>query len=671
MTLSSFRRAVLAIGLTAVVSPALLADHPTARTAARMVFDEAARRIVLFGGISGSDSSNLRYELGDTWEWNGGRWIRRYPEIHPGNRSGFTMFYEPTRRRTVLFGGVHLTDLFADTWSYSNGVWQQLSPPTSPSARAFATSAFDRSNDRVLLYGGTTVTENFHDTWEFDGFDWHLLASGSPNLTAPLMVYDEARAEVLLLGWNDSLTSEMYRWEGDAWQRVTPETLPDCLRQGAITYQTHNQTVLVTGGGCKDGFATDSSWEWNGENWTKIELTFDRTPGAVSGHSMAYDRVRGEAILFGGDDFDVRNRTMRLREDGWFTIQDITSPGPRSLFLFAHDPSRGVSWLYGGRNEEGPLGDFWRFAGGSWQRIDHPDTPPGCNFPTGTFDTDRGRLVMLCEDTTIHEWDGESWFSFADLRTKPTSRRWASMVYDARLRKSVLFGGYTDSNLWHRETWLWDGASWTQAARSGTRPNARSNLGMFYDPTQQKTFIFGGIGRANENSKVERYSDMWSFDGTSWTQLTNLTTKPGGRYGVQIGYHPEQRKIVMFGGKDVNEQYINEQWEWNGTSWAQVSPPSRPSQRMNGALIYDTVTSRLTLFGGYAGFYFSELWRTDGVNWTLEPLRDGRRRATQRFDEPPAKTGAVERNVHATFPEHPVEGSAELPKRVPSFLDRE
>ena len=88
---ASFRRSILALGaiaLNAFVVGAAFAAHPTARTGTRMVFDDALGRIVLFGGEADADSSRIRHDLNDTWEWTGTRWVRIYTETHhrPGLR---------------------------------------------------------------------------------------------------------------------------------------------------------------------------------------------------------------------------------------------------------------------------------------------------------------------------------------------------------------------------------------------------------------------------------------------------------------------------------------------------------------------------------------------------------------------------------------------------------
>jgi hypothetical protein len=70
----------------------------------------------------------------------------------------------------------------------------------------------------------------------------------------------------------------------------------------------------------------------------------------------------------------------------------------------------------------------------------------------------------------------------------------ASPAYDAKLRRLVLFGGSgAGSNFpFYSDTWTWDGNTWTQLA-SASGPPERYAFGMTYDPRQQAIVLFGGL----------------------------------------------------------------------------------------------------------------------------------------------------------------------------------
>ena len=105
--------------------------------------------------------------------------------------------------------------------------------------------------------------------------------------------------------------------------------------------------------------------------------------------------------------------------------------------------------------------------------------PVGCLTPTAAFDTDRSKLVVVCADAaTVYEWDGAAWKGFTATNTKnvPPFHRFASMAYDATLKKTVLFGGFDGTN--YIESDLAVGRRGVDAGEkeSADRPHPRVNV---------------------------------------------------------------------------------------------------------------------------------------------------------------------------------------------------
>lgn len=629
------------LALCIIFSPVASAQ-PTSRVASRMVFASHLDRLVLFGGVTSPDSSRLRYELNDTWEWTGRAWIPVYTENAPDPRSSMALAYHPLRREVVLFGGsnTHDTDplgdvsYFGDTWVYRDRNWVRIDTTDSPSARSGAAAIFDRSRSKVLLFGGQTA-DVLSDTWEFDGTNWTQISTNGPALLSPLLVYDETpdRRGALLLGYNNtSNESQMYRLNGTAWERVTTAHIPVCVQFGALVYQVHNQRVLFVGGQCANTGIEDETWEWDGSDWTQLNPSPNQ--GNVAAHALAYDGTRQETILFGGEAFGAANWTQRYRDGRWLFAVDAFTPGPRSLAVFEYDPIRNVSWLYGGVSDSGSYYDFWKLTGSKWERVVVADTPSGCDYPVGTWDSSRNRLVVVCGSSNVHEWDGERWVKFTDLDPSPPDRQFSSIAFDAQRNRTLIFGGY-GLQQFYKELWSWDGSKWTRLAKDKKSPTNRSLASMFYDPRSQRVVLFGGIGRNSISNPVERFGDMWTWDGNAWTEVTT-GTKPPARYGAQVEYNAVTQKTLLFGGKSELELYLNDQWEYDGTTWSQVNATGRPSPRMNGGLVFDAANEEFKLFGGYAGRYFSEVWLLEGNDWRIQSQPLGRTRGTTPLP-PPAK----------------------------------
>jgi len=588
-----------------------------------MVYDAKLDRLVLFGGATKADANRTIFQLNDTWEWTGKSWIQIFPASSPSARSSHSMVYDSLRDREVVFGGTTGLDadkaivVLGDTWAFHDQNWSRLETPVSPPARLLAAAAYDPLRDRVILFGGRDVANDIYDTWEFDGTTWKQTqaTTAGPQIRDPFMTYDAARKEVILLGTTVKNDSEMYRYVNSAWEKLNPAHIPPCVLLASMTYDSAKSRIVLENGVCGTGATPQETWIWDGTDWTKKDVKVK--PEQVTGVAMAYDPTRDEVLLFGGVAVDglVQGGAFRFHDDDWSAVtEELLQPGPRSLFVFERDPVRNVTWLFGGHDDQNDFYDLWKLQGGKWEQITAADSPATCTYPVGAFDPDRARLVIVCESGTGYEWDSDKWTKF-EPKIRPGSRRFSTVVYDPVLKKTILYGGYDGLN-YHAETWLWDGAAWKKLTKGNPKPRALT--AMFYDPAKQKTFVFGGIGRPTTDDRITRYADMWSFEGTKWTQLKTVPNLPPARYGASTSIDPLSGKVMMFGGKSLTEQYLDEQWAWDGTTWTKIEAGNRPSPRMNVGLDSDPSTNRLTLFGGYAGLFHSELWSFDGSSWTLQ-----------------------------------------------------
>ena len=152
-------------------------ESPPGRQAASMVFDAARGRAVLFGGMGAGSPGQRPPALGDTWEYDGARWIR-HEGAGPSPRSGAGAAFDPKRSRVILFGGMGADGFKGDTWSWDGASWKLLSE-TGPAPRAMGYLAYDKARDRVILFGGRNgyPDGDQSDTWEWDGAAWKELGN--------------------------------------------------------------------------------------------------------------------------------------------------------------------------------------------------------------------------------------------------------------------------------------------------------------------------------------------------------------------------------------------------------------------------------------------------------------------------------------------------------------
>jgi hypothetical protein len=283
-------------------SPALA---PSARVMHAMVYDVQAGAVLLFGGADGP--GNLRYD--DTWTFDGTNWTpRNLGGLRPAPRNGHGMTYDAARGRAVVFGGITgFSVALGDTWEWDGATWQARSPVHAPAARVGHAMAYDAARQRTVVFGGglSGNPTYFDDTWEWDGVDWQLRqpAVAPPGSDAAVMAYDAARQRTVLflpITVNTTLVgAQTWEWDGATWAQRTPVHMPSPRRLAAMTYDAVRQRIVLFGGHY-DPTSTflAETWEWDGVDWTLAATATH--PSGRGQTALAYDALRGRAVLFGG-----------------------------------------------------------------------------------------------------------------------------------------------------------------------------------------------------------------------------------------------------------------------------------------------------------------------------------------------------------------------------------
>jgi len=263
-----------------------------------------------------------------------------------------------------------------------------------------------------------------------------------------------------------------------------------------------------------------------------------------------------------------------------------------------------------------PIRAHQAFAQPAWTNVTSPVLPSPEDHAMA-FDSIRGRVVHfggwsngILGDTW--EWDGALWRR--QSTTGPSARYGHAMVYDAARHLIVLFGGIDGAGNYLNDTWEWDGTAWNQRTVQG--PSARQGHAMAYDVARGHTVLFGGIGY---DGTGHYFGDTWEWDGQSWTQISS--DGPAARYHQAMAYDAALARTVLFGGYyfDGTDHYFADTWEWNGSSWSQLTTTAAPSLRSGHAVAYDSFRSRIILFGGYyndgSDHFLGDTWEWDGVSW--------------------------------------------------------
>jgi Galactose oxidase, central domain len=161
---------------------------------------------------------------------------------------------------------------------------------------------------------------------------------------------------------------------------------------------------------------------------------------------------------------------------------------------------------------------------------------------------------------------------------------------------------------------------------------------MCYDRHGKRFILFGG---GNVQSK-RGDPGTWAYSPArnTWTRL-EPRKQPPQRANSRLVYAPEHRKVVLFGG-DQLDQLLADTWVFDVTTgeWEEVKPPLSPAPRAGHALLWLPRAKKVLLVGGYtytsATGYVAPLYRALPLDmWALD-VGTGRWELLQHVDQPKA-----------------------------------
>jgi cysteine-rich repeat protein len=555
-----------------VWTPRTFPEPPSARTGHQLAYDSDRNVTILFGG---SENTQL---LNDTWEYDGVSWTKLSPATAPTPRAQHAMAYDSAAKRVVIFGGATIDNdvrrNLNETWAFNGTTWAQVVTATQPIARIQSAMAYDSFRDRMVLFGGRDRTGRFSDTWELNGATWtKMIVSVIPTKCSDqAMIFDSgANVMVMFGGVDDERDSppviplhDLWVYDGTSWQ-VRPQTVtaPAGRFGHSIVFDTTHQVSVLFGGSISTNSPVNDTWVLPNPlspqaNWT--EPTFEQ-PNVIDA-ALVFDNIRGKAVLFGGRETDNGILNLSWEYDGrvWRQLPEATTDPKRTRHAMTFDPKRGVVMFGGGTS---------RFAGQS------------------------------SNETWIFN-DAHWTLQTPTLSPSPSPRADHGMVFDDHRRKTVLFGGELKpvdlTRVFDAETWEFDG-DWKKIATVGA-PTPRSGHAMAYDARRKKTVLFGG---SSDGDRGGARGDTWEFDDESatWTKIDFATDapKPSARFGAAMTFDYKRGVILLFGGETENG-LSRESWEFDGTNWSPQAPLNAPLRSESSLMTYDTTTNTPLLLTG-------------------------------------------------------------------------
>lgn len=239
----------------------------------------------------------------------------------------------------------------------------------------------------------------------------------------------------------------------------------------------------------------------------------------------------------------------------------------------------------------------------------------------------RSSMLSPSIETWLYDAERNNWTQLEPGTTVPPGRSDASIAYDGRTHKVVLFGGLGlfDHTICPRnDTWLFDPVTrtWTNVTPL-VSPSARRGQAMAYNPKDHRVVLFGGhefrCGFGFPEDHGPRVNDTWLYDAmtNTWTDVTIregcakgwprgapcAADAPPPRSGAGLVYDPRRSEFVLFGGASA-ESYqgpvLGDVWGLDASTygWAEIPSSRAPSPRSVHGMTYDGIALAPILYGG-------------------------------------------------------------------------
>lgn len=296
-------------------------NPPKGRHGCAMDYDSRLGKVVMFGGYE----YKTYWYLGDTWTYDldTNIWTFQSPADSPPIRESSAMAYDSSSREFVLFGGFGQC-IWGDIWTYDLGAntWNNPEPVARPEARGNPGMAYDSGRDRIVLFGGLNGFNSFEDTWTYD-------------------------------------TST------NTWMNMNPSTSPQARWGHGMVYDSAHRKSILFGGKTGDEFLNDTwTYDLAANKWTLMNPQVAPSPRCEL--TMAFDNIRGEAVLFGGNR-DVNailsdTWTYNLTTNRWTNMTPAASPPARGECGMAYYGKNNAVVIFSGYTAQDTLDDTWKLT---------------------------------------------------------------------------------------------------------------------------------------------------------------------------------------------------------------------------------------------------------------------------------------------------------------------
>jgi len=553
---------------------------PTPRFGHAMAFDSTNNIIILFGGTDEQGQQQ------DTWVYDvkTDTWTERFPNKSPSMRRCHAMVYDSADAKIVLFGGLNGTEQLDDSWVYdvASNAWIQKDPVDKPSARYMHRMVYDPFSDYIVLFGGYDGNNN-DETWLYDlDLDTWTQTDSDQEPSARYgqgMVHDLSANKVVLFGGYDGNNDDetwLYDVDSKEWTNVNPDQNPPARHYLGMVYDSANEKTVLFGGNNLDKLGDTWLYDYETNNWTQQGQVAN--PSARDAFGMAYDSDNDKIVLFGGNDGSRNNETWiyDIFSNTWTQKFPSISPSARVVLDMVYDSMNKKVVLFGGQDDSGNLQDTWVYdvISNYWEEKNPSTKPPIRRAHAMAFDSTTNVVVLFGgfnegdggrDDTWTYDVADDSWEKKNPLTTPPDIH-YHNMIYDPINKNVVLFGGMMSGNNLNDNVWVYDVSSdnWEQMNPS-QKPPGRELNSMAYNFDTGEIVIFGG------NDRSKPYGDTWAYNlsANNWT-LMDPSQSPSVRWSHRMVYDPVNKRMILFGGTN-DSGFKDDTWTY---SFATSQPKS-------------------------------------------------------------------------------------------------
>jgi len=142
--------------------------------------------------------------------------------------------------------------------------------------------------------------------------------------------------------------------------------------------------------------------------------------------------------------------------------------------------------------------------------------------------------------------------------------------------------------------------------------STRTEAAMVYDSVRGRVVLVGGYLSDGTMS-----SGTFDYDGTTWRNVSPIGNPRPLRAGHAMAFDSHRGVVVLFGGGTDSGGLSATTFEYDGLAWRIVTTPASPSARRGHAMAYDSSRQVVVLFGGQtASGRVGDTWEYNGATWT-------------------------------------------------------